>query len=63
MIQVELNIELFMYIIFVIYGLVGTMNILNGMFKTEKNKSIHNGVNEIVTGIIMLGICIAVVVL
>lgn len=63
MIQVELNIELFMHIIFIMYGLVGTLNFLNGMFKTEKNKSMHNGVNEIVAGIIMLGICIAVVVL
>ena len=63
MINIELNMDLFLYIIFVMYVLLGIVNILNGMFKTKKNQSAYNGFTEIAAGVLMIVICIAVVLL
>ena len=63
MIEITINYDLFLWIMFIMYFIVGIINLLNGVFGSKKEQRTHNGVTEIIAGLIGIGICVGVIIL
>lgn len=56
--MIEPNLDLFLWIVFILYGIIGIGNIIAGAIGGQKSK--NYGVGDVLLGLIMLIVCFVV---